>query len=111
MFKFCSIKPSRIIFVIAILKYADILERKKTHTVVNGYVEKLVDSVGIVVKDEKIVNVDNTKSLITVAEQYTRVPKNGIIATYKDERYDKYIEEVNALDKTIETLIKDLPNT
>ena len=100
-----------IVLIIIIVKYDDVFETKKTYTVINGYVEKVDDSIGILVKDEHIVNVDNTKSLITVAEQYTRVPKNGIIATYKDESYDKYLQSVNELDKTIESLIKDLPNT
>lgn len=100
-----------IVLIVVIVKYDDVFETKKTYTVINGYVEKVADSVGILVKDEQIVDVDNTKSLITVAEQYTRVAKNGIIATYKDESYDKYLQEVNNLDKTIESLIKDLPNT
>jgi len=100
-----------IVLIIVIIKYDDVFETKNTYTVVNGYVEKVADSIGILVKDEQIVKVDNTKSLVTVIDQYTRVPKNGIIATYKDESYDKYLKEVNELDKTIESLIKDLPNT
>lgn len=100
-----------IALVVVIVKYDDVFETKKTYTVINGYVEKVSDATGILVKDEQIVDIDNTKSLITVTEQYTRVAKNGIIATYKDERYDKYLQEVNDLDKTIESLIKDLPNT
>lgn len=100
-----------VVLIIVIVKYDDVFETKKTYTVINGYVEKVTDSVGILVKEEQVVDVDNTKSLITVAEQYTRVAKNGIIATYKDESYDNYLQEVNELDKTIESLIKDLPNT
>lgn len=100
-----------VLLVVIILKYDDVFETKKTYTVINGYVEKVSDSTGILVKDELIVNVDNTKSLINVVEQYTRVSKNGIIATYKDESYNNYMQKVNDLDKTLETLVKDLPST
>ena len=100
-----------VLLVIIILKYDDVFETKKTYTVINGYVEKVSDATGILVKDELIVNVDNTKSLINVVEQYTRVSKNGIIATYKDESYNNYMQKVNDLDKTLETLVKDLPST
>lgn len=100
-----------VLLVIIILKYDDVFETKKTYTVINGYVEKVSDATGILVKDELIVNVDNTKSLINVVEQYTRVSKNGIIATYKDESYNNYMQKVNELDKTLETLVKDLPST
>lgn len=100
-----------VVLIIVIVKYDDVFETKKTYTVINGYVEKVSDSTGILVKDELIVDVDNTKSVINVVEQYTRVSKNGIIATYKDESYNNYLEKVNNLDKTLETLVKDLPNT
>ena len=100
-----------IVILVLYIKYNDIFETKKTYTVVNGYVEKVSDTTGIFIKDEKVIDTDRSKSLITVVDQNKRVSKNGIIAIYKDESYDKYLSEVNDLDKTIETLIKDLPNT
>lgn len=99
-----------VLLIIFILKYDDVFETKKTYTVVNGYVENVSDSVGLLVKNESIVEFDTTKPIINIIEQYKRVSKNGIIAMYKDENYDNYLSQIGELDKTIETLIKDLPN-
>ena len=113
-----KIRKYIIIFVIIVvitialyIKYNDVFETKKTYTVINGYVEKITDTTGVLLKSEKIIDKDNSKSLITVIDQSKRVSKNGVIAIYKDESYDNYLKNVNELDKTIETLIKDLPNT
>lgn len=100
-----------VVLLIVVIKYRKVFETKKTYTVVNGYVEKVSDTVGILVKDEKVVETDSTKSIIPIVEQYKRVAKNGVIATYKDNTYDQYLDQIHKLDSTIETLVKDLPNT
>lgn len=42
-----------VIFILIILKYKNVFETKKKYTVINGYVEKIDDCIGILIKDEK----------------------------------------------------------
>lgn len=97
--------------VIIYLKYDKILHTKKTYTIISGHVEKVSDCIGYVIKNENVIDIDGSKTLIPLIEQNKRVSKNGVLAIYKDEKYDECIKETNELDKTIETLVKDLPNS
>ncbi len=111
-------KKAIICIIIVILAIAliylflnNILNTKTTYVVVNGYVEKAMDANSIIVKDETVLEVNNTSSVITMVEQGKRVAKNGVIAIYKNNKYNEYLESIKNLDSQIQTLIKDLPPT
>lgn len=89
----------------------NVLNTKTTYVVVNGYVEKAMDANSIIIKDETVLEVDNTSSIITMIEQGKRVAKDGVIAIYKNNKYNEYLENIKSLDSQIQTLIKDLPPT
>ena len=48
---------------------------------------------------------------IPLIEQGNRTRKTEAIAIYKDSNYQSYTEKINDIDKQIETLVKDLPQT
>ena len=83
----------------------------ETYTVVNGYVEKSSDTQGYLIKEEKVASSSSSDVAIPVIDQGKKAAKNEIIAIYKDESYTKYLQEIENMDKEIQTLIKDLPST
>lgn len=91
--------------------YKVMFKSKSTYTVVNGYVEKISDVTGIVLKDETIIKLSNETSAVPVIEQGKRVSKYDVIATYKSDSYESYLNEIEQVDKDIESLVKDLPAT
>ena len=99
------------VFIVLFLLIYNNINTSKTYTVVNGHVEKISDLVGYVLKDESVISIDNNISAIPVVEQGKRVFNNEIIAIYKNDKYDEYLAKVDALDKEIQTLIVDLPET
>lgn len=100
-----------VIIIASIIIYESVFKKSETYTVVNGYVEKSNDTQGIVIKQEKLINLSNNNAIIPLIEQGKRVRKSESVAIYKDNNYQEYINKVNELDKQIETLIKDLPQT
>ncbi len=99
-----------ILIVIIVIIYNNI-NTKKIYTVVNGHVEKISDVTLYVLKNEEVINIDNNMAAVPIVEQDKRVAKDEIIAIYKNSEYDKYLEQVDSLDKEIQTLIADLPVT
>lgn len=95
----------------SIALYKVIFKSKSTYTVINGYVEKISDTVGMVLKDETIIELKNNTSAVPVVEQGKRVSKNDVIATYKSSSYEKYLSQIEQIDNDIQTLVKDLPIT
>ena len=83
----------------------------ETYTVVSGYVEKSSDTQGYLIKEEKVASSSSSDVAIPVIDQGKKAAKNEIIAIYKDESYTKYLQEIENMDKEIQTLIKDLPST
>lgn len=98
-----------IAIVISIVIYKRYLNVKTTYTVVNGYVEKTTDTLGIILKDETVVELNKKEAAIPIIEQNKRVAKDEVVAMYKNARYDEYLNNIDELDKTIQTLIVDLP--
>ena len=99
-----------ILIVAGLLLYIKYFKKAEVYTIVNGYVEKVTESQGLILKEEQVVDVKNENAIIPLIEQGTRVRKTESIAIYKDEKYQEYINKINDLDKQIETLIKDLPD-
>ena len=95
--------------VISAIIYECVIKKSQTYTVVNGYVEKTSNVQGIVIKQEKVIDINNNNAIIPLVEQGERIRKTESVALYKDNNYQEYISKINDLDKQIETLIKDLP--
>ena len=109
-----NVKTIIIIFiVVAIVAFSLIYNKffnySETYTVVNGTVEKVSDTYVYVLKNENVMNIDSNTAAIPIVEQDSRASKGEIIAVYKNSNYDKYQEEIAALDKEIQTLVNDLP--
>lgn len=95
--------------VICAIIYECVIQKSQTYTVVNGYVEKSSNVQGIVIKQEKVIDINNNNAIIPLVEQGERIRKTESVALYNDNNYQEYISKINDLDKQIETLIKDLP--
>lgn len=100
-----------LITILVLILYKQFFKQAETYTVMNGSVEKATDSQGIIIKEENVVELINSSSVITLKEQGKRVRKTESIAMYKDNNYQEYVQNLDQLDKQIETLIKDLPET
>ncbi|MDD3303364.1 MAG: HlyD family efflux transporter periplasmic adaptor subunit [Clostridia bacterium] len=98
-----------VITVASFIFYYQWFKPRKTYTVVNGYVEKISETNGILIKDEKIIEMDNKNSAIPIIEQDKRVAKDETIAIYKNDKYDEYLKQIESIDNDIQTLVKDLP--
>lgn len=97
------------LLVISAIIYECVIKKSQTYTVVNGYVEKTSNVQGVVIKQEKVIDINNNNAIIPLVEQGERIRKTESVALYKDNNYQEYINKINDLDKQIETLIKDLP--
>ena len=64
-----------ILLVGGIILYNTIFKKSETYTVVSGYVEKTTDTQGIVIKQEKLVDLNNNSAIIPLIEQGKRVRK------------------------------------
>ena len=100
-----------LLIISSFILYKVIVKSKRTYTVVNGYVEKVSDVTGLVLKDETVIKLNNETSAIPIVEQGKRVSKNDVIATYKSENYENYLAQIEQVDREIEILVKDLPAT
>lgn len=102
---------SILLIVLAVILYKRIFKSKVTYTIMNGYVEKVSNVTGVVLKEETIIDLKNSASAVPIIEQGKRVGKGDIIATYKSADYENYLSQIEQVDADIQTLIKDLPAT
>ncbi len=102
---------SILLIILSVFLYKRIFKSKVTYTVMNGYVEKVSNVIGVVLKDETIIDMKKDASAVPIIEQGKRVGKGDIIATYKSENYENYLSQIEQVDNDIQTLIKDLPIT
>ena len=100
-----------VIATIGIIIYENIFKKSETYTVVNGYVEKTNNTQAVVIKEEVVVNLNTSNAILPLIEQGKRVRKSESVAIYKDSKYEEYNNTIKELDKQIENLIKDLPQT
>ena len=87
------------------------MKTQVTYTVINGYIEKIADAKSYVLKTENVITVDKDKTFIPIVQETKRVARDETIAIYKNNTYDNYLKNINELDDSIETLVKDLPTT
>lgn len=100
-----------VVVIVGIFCYKKFFNPKQTYTVINGYVEQISESDGILLKKETVLEMDKQNSAIPIIEQDKRVAKDEIIAIYKNEGYDEYLKQIESIDSDIQTLVKDLPIT
>lgn len=98
-----------VVIVLGLLIYNNFFNTNKTYTVVNGSVEKTSDTYAYILKNEKQLEVDKNSVAIPVIEQDKRTSKGEIVATYKNNKYEEYLNKIDNMDKEIQTLIRDLP--
>lgn len=97
------------LLVVGGILYNVFFKNSETYTVVNGYVEKATDTQGVIIKQEKVLELNNNNSIIPLTEQGKRVRKQEAIAIYQNSKYQEYNDQINEIDKQIEILVKDLP--
>ena len=87
------------------------LGKKTIYTVVNGSIESSIETNLYLIKNETVIDYDKTQAITSIIDQGKRTSKNEAIATYKNDSYDEYQNQINDIDKQIQTLVKDLPVT
>ena len=87
-------------------------KKKKTiYTVVSGDIEHSVETNLYVIKNETVIDYDENQAITAIVEQGRRARENEVIATYQNDSYDEYQRQIAEIDKQIQTLVKDLPDT
>ena len=74
-----------------------------------GTIEKSGLYTAYVVKNEAVIKQDVSKVMVPVTAEGSKVPKGGIVATYRGEEYSNYEEKLARMDKEILELMQDLP--
>lgn len=92
-----------------VLLLLSINKNTKQQLVQSGLLEHTEIATGYIVKNEKTIQKDQTKVLVPVVSEGTRITKDGIIATYKSDEYKNYEETLAKLDKEILERMKYLP--
>lgn len=105
-----------VLFIVIVCIFAfslnkDTMKKKVTYTIVEGTIEKSQETNLYLLKKETLINYDNTLPVTAIIDQGKRASKGEAIATYKNDSYDEYLNQVAEIDKQIQTLVKDLPLT
>lgn len=82
---------------------------KTIYTVVNGNIESSIETNLYLIKNETVVDYDKNQAITSIIDQGKRASKYEAIATYQNESYDDYQNQIADIDKQIQTLVKDLP--
>ena len=98
-----------LLVIIAIVLVYYIKTSSNNYLVEKGMINNTEIVNGFVIKDEATITKDQSKILVPVISENTRVSKGDIIATYKGEEYTNYEETLKEMDKEILELMKDLP--
>lgn len=84
-------------------------KNKNYYTVTEDSINISTDVEAYVIKKEKIIDTDTSKSTIPVAKEGTRVAKGDTIAIYKNSSYDSYLKKIEELDLEISKALSELP--
>lgn len=85
--------------------------RKTTYTVVQGQIEHAEESNLYLIKKETVVDYDKSQPITAIVDQGKRASKYEAIAIYQNASYDDYLNQIEDIDKQLQTLVKDLPVT
>lgn len=107
--KYYVVIGSLCLIAVIILLIFTITKNAKQYLVQIGTLEYTEITTGYIVKKEKTIDKEQSKVLVPVATEGSRVSKNDIIATYKGEEYKNYEESLSKMDKEILDRMKDLP--
>ncbi len=107
--KYYVVIGSICILAVIILLILSISENTKQYLVQAGTLEHTEITTGYIVKDEQVITKDQNKVLIPVIAEGSRVSKKDIIATYKGDEYKNYEQKLADMDKEILERMKDLP--
>lgn len=99
-----------LVFLIIYLSKSE-LKQKTIYTVVSGDIEHSVETNLYVIKNETVIDYDENQAITAIVEQGKRARENEVIATYQNDSYDEYQKQIAEIDKKIQTLVKDLPDT
>lgn len=101
-----------IILVFCIIYFSKMeLNRKTTYTIVNGNIESSEETNLYLIKKETIIEYDKNQAITSIVDQGKRAAKYEAVATYQNDSYSDYQNQIAQIDKQIQTLVKDLPLT
>lgn len=99
-----------ILCIVLIITFANIFKNSETtYLVEKGTLEFSTLAESYVIKNETIIERDASKTLVPVIAEGKKTAKGGIIATYKNEEYDRKAEELEEMDAEILSLMQNLP--
>lgn len=107
--KYYVIIGSILILIAAVIIMLSISKNTNQYLVQMGTVEYTEITTGYILKKEKTIEKDQSKVLVPIIAEGSRVSKNDIIATYKGNEYKNYEETLATMDKEILERMKDLP--
>lgn len=107
--KYYVIIGSVCIALVLVVLILSIKENTKQYLVENGTLEYTEMVTGYIIKDEAVISKEKSKILVPVIAEGSRVAKNDIIATYKGEEYKNYETTLSQMDKEILERMKYLP--
>ena len=96
-----------IIVVFSLILY-NTYNSEETYLVNEGVIEYTTTCTGYIIKDETIIDIDNTKVLVPTVSEGLRVSKNNIIATYRGKEYEEYQSKLQEIDNQILEAMKDI---
>lgn len=96
-----------IIGVFSVILY-NMYNSEEKYLVNEGIIEYTTSCEGYIIKNETIINIDNTKVLIPTVAEGSRVSKNNIVATYRGSEYEGYQTKLQEIDNKILESMKDI---
>lgn len=107
--KYYVIVGSICIALVIVLLVISIRENTKQSLVQNGILEHTEIVTGYIIKKEVTILKDQNKVLVPIISEGERVSKNDIVATYKGEEYKNYEQTLSRMDKEILERMQELP--
>ncbi len=96
------------IITVAILMLYKMYNSGEKYLVNEGVIEYTTSCIGYVIKDETILDIDNSKVIVPTVSEGSRVSKNNIIATYRGLEYENYQNKLQEIDNKILQAMQDI---
>jgi len=96
------------IIVVATIMLYNMYNSDEKYLVNEGVIEYTTTCTSYIIKDETVIDIDNTKVLIPTVSEGSRVSKNNIIATYRGSEYEEYQTKIQEIDNQILEAMKDI---
>lgn len=107
--KYYVVVGSICMVLLAALLIVSISRNAKQYLVENGTLEYTEIVTGYIVKNEECIRKDQSKVLVPIIADGSKIAKGNIIATYKGEEYKDYEKTLAEMDKQILEKMQDLP--